>query len=69
MWLTHEIDCDYCNKNENEAPLDLKNNFIAFSDNIIKSGYNICKYCFNKLNLNDGYFTKSKINLKEKLIY
>ena len=40
--------CDYCNKND--ATTDLENYFLAFSENNVENGYNICESCFNSLN-------------------
>jgi len=39
--------CEYCN--ENEATIDLDNYFLAFSENNVERGYNICESCFNSL--------------------
>jgi len=40
--------CDYCNKND--ATTDLENYFLAFSEDNVERGYNICEFCFNSLN-------------------
>ena len=40
--------CDYCNKND--ATTDLEKYFLAFSENNVERGYNICGSCLNSLN-------------------
>ncbi len=39
--------CEYCNKND--ATIDLKSYFLAFSENNVGKGYNTCESCFSSL--------------------